>query len=376
MGLSRRRAIIEKIAAEVPKSGVSPLDNLMSDINKGAVIPIISNSFRINQIFRDEQALVRLISEEPGFNDEDLTIDEQLTREWANAIGYPSSDDHNLARVAKFLVTEEMEDSELAKAKYLMFLSNMLLIFAEENQAGYGDLISALKKDIHNRTFSDITRHLDYPRFPEGMDDPLRTLAKLPLPIYITTSYFDFLERALESEGKQPQTQVIFWSGHEFNEKPEHIADPRFEPTVSNPVVYHLYGLEDYPRTLVLSEDDYWSFLITVTDDPNTQNPVVPYRLRSHIKESRLLLLGYQVGDWDYRILQQFLQKYRIDGYSPRGTLIQLKPGGKQLGDMQKSVSYLTQYFGQKRLDVEWTSYEEFIRKLWNEWEKYNRELS
>ena len=36
-------------------------------------------------------------------------------------------------------------------------------------------------------------------------------LAKLNLPVYVTTSYYDFLEKALEHAGKQPRTEISYW---------------------------------------------------------------------------------------------------------------------------------------------------------------------
>jgi hypothetical protein len=42
------------------------------------VVPIISNSFRIEQVFQNEKKITDLISKTPEFLDEDLTIDKDL----------------------------------------------------------------------------------------------------------------------------------------------------------------------------------------------------------------------------------------------------------------------------------------------------------
>ncbi len=94
MGLRRR---VEKEKSESSGNGSSGggyLDDIMPFIKKGTVIPIISNSMRIEQIFRDEKALTDQISDTAEFDDDDLTIDEQLTKEWAAEIHYPMADDH------------------------------------------------------------------------------------------------------------------------------------------------------------------------------------------------------------------------------------------------------------------------------------------
>jgi hypothetical protein len=372
MGL-RRRVEREKTALpETGSAGSDYLDDIMPFIKKGTVIPIISNSLRIEQIFRDEKALMDQISESAEFDDEDLTIEEQLTKEWATEIHYPMVDDHNLARVAQFYQVEQKE-SLLAKTKYLKFLTTYLLDVNEEEE-GYQDVVRQLR--MQEACFSDIVQELDYPRFPPGMEDPLRILAKLPLKIYVTTSYYNFMERALEAENKKPRTQVCFWTGGKLSARPEHAPDPLYEPSDTEPAVYHLFGLEDYPQTLVLSEDDYMNFLISIVEDTNTQNPLVSLRLREGLAESRLLLLGYRARDWDFRVLFRFILKYRSIDSAPRGMLIQLRPGSKQSGNKEKSVEYLGNYFDKKQFDVDWTNPEKFIRKVWNEWDRYRKGLS
>ena len=101
------------------------------------------------------------------------------------------------------------------------------------------------------------------------------------------------------------------------------------------------------------------------------QNPIVPLRLRGGLVESRLLFLGYNVRDWDFRILLKFIARYRNIDSAPRGMMIHLKPGMKQKGNTVKSLEYLSQYFDKKQFDMNWTSAEKFIQELWNEWNKY-----
>lgn len=339
-------------------------EDIMPRINQGIVIPIISNSFRIEQIFGEEKNA-------SDQSDEDLTVEEQLAEEWANFIEYPMPDVHNLARVAQYFVVEQ-KDPIQARAKFVEFLKTFLLTIAQDDEE-YGDLVSKLKMQIQEQHFSEIVRQLDYPRFPQNTDDPLRLLARLPLPIYITTSYYDFLERALDAEGKIPHTQVCFWSGRGSSARIEHRLDRNYEPTPTNPVVYHLFGLEDYPQTLVLSEDDFMNFLISVAEDIDTQNPIVPLKLRQALAESPLLLLGYQLRDWDFRVLFRFILRFRKEELSPRGMVIQLKPDKKRIGVVEKALQYLSNYLDKKQFDVEWTDTESFIRRLWDEWNRYRQ---
>src|SRR5688500_12000580 len=67
--------------------------------------PIISNSFRIDQIFRADDEIVDSFQKNqiPIFYNEVNTIDHQLAKKWASIIKYPMSDGHSWARVAQYL---------------------------------------------------------------------------------------------------------------------------------------------------------------------------------------------------------------------------------------------------------------------------------
>ena len=344
-------------------------DVLMSSISEGTIIPIISNSFRMEQIFRTLGNLTEKITKLPRgrSTDETITAYQQLTREWADVIQYPLPDDSNLARVAQYFQVHKRNDIGLAKREYLNFLKAYLL----DPKAPHTVAPQRLEK-----TFSDIVSELGYPMFPEGAKDPLRQLASLPLPIYITTSYFNFLERALILANKKPRSQVCSWSGGKA--KGPHLPDPNFEPSSEEPVVYHLFGLENYPTTLVLSEDDYMNWQISVAEElsqqiTNTTSPGIPLRLREALaeKESQLMILGYNLQDWEFRVLFRFIWRFRKDEDLRRSTVIQLKPRPKNTEYEQNALGYLKQYFDIKRSNVKWTTADTYIHQLSDAYEKY-----
>lgn len=348
------------------------LEDLMPDFNKGEIIPIISNSFRIEQIFQEEKkAKEKIANAQRDYND-DLTVDEQITRQWAASedVGYPMPDIHNLARIAQYH-SVEMKDHVQARVDYVNFLKKHLLASQDEEESV--DLVNSLNRQVKKLRFSEIVSQLDLPRFSEGAEDSLRLLARLPLPIYVTTSYYDFLEQALEAEGKHPRIQVCFWSGGRSKAK-DHLSDPELVPFPNHPAVYHLFGLEDHPETLVLSEDDYMNFLIkSVGEDTDTQYPIIPLILRESLADFRLLLLGYQLRDWDFRVLFRLIAEFRNETSSPRGLVIQLKPDRKRIGDEEKARKYLSDYFDRKAFHFEWTDTESFVQKLWHEWNIFSQ---
>lgn len=120
------------------------------------------------------------------------------------------------------------------------------------------------------------------------------------------------------------------------------------------------------------------NFLISVVQDTNNSYPVVPLELRAALANWRLLLLGYRVRYWDFRVLFRFIQKYRENAGVPRGMLIQLRPSAKPSANAEesnekKSVEYLSQYFDKKQFNVQWTNSEKFIQKIGLAWDQYRK---
>jgi hypothetical protein len=140
-------------------------------------------------------------------------------------------------------------------------------------------------------------------------------------------------------------------------------------------VVYHLYGLEEYPQTLVLSEDDYINFLISIAEDTDTLNPKIPLYLRKAVGGSQLVLIGFRPSDWDFRVLFRLMMKFRIDGFSPRGMLIQLQDKENE-SSKANAIEYLKRYFGRKSFDIEWNDADHFVQELWNEWDALRQDQS
>jgi len=343
------------------------LQNIISFNNIKHVVPVISNSFRLEQIFRDEKSVTNVTAKIPELIDDDLTISEQLTRLWSEQIHYPMADDHKLWRVAQYYQVKK-KGSDRAKEEYLDFLKKQLLD-ANETKEGKAELVNGFRKDARTMSFSDIAKGLGYFSDPEQVQDSLLTLARLPFPVYITTSHHDFLERAIEeaSQGSiKPRTQVIFWQPDvEYDEAiaEKHYPDPSFDPTPEKPAVYHFFGLQNYPGSLVLSEDDYMKFLVSIiTSDRDTQKAIVPPRLRRALSTSHLLLLGYHLRDWEFRVLFRLILNYRQG--DKEGICIQLKPKKED----EQLLSYLKQYFNMQKFEIEWKSSEKFIQELWDLW--------
>ena len=343
------------------------LRNIITLSNIKSVVPIISNSFYIDEVLRNEEKITDLIPKRPEDIDEDMTINEQLTKLWAHEIDYPMTDDHNLARVAQYYQVKK-DSSDVAKEDYLAFLNSYLLEI-NKNELDRQTVVRRLKADARTLPLAEIVHELGYSKLPPN-EDPLEILANVQFPVYITTSYHDFLERALKNAKRVPKTQVIFIEGTEYEDEArenEHYPIPEIKPTAAEPVVYHLFGLEKYPGSLIVSEDDYMKFLVSVVTDTDTQHPIVPLRLRRAITSSHLLLLGYHLKDWDFRVLFRFIMEMRKTNKEvvKPGICIQIPPK-KQV---QTLVDYLRRYFNLKQFDIEWKYSRAFTQELWDVWE-------
>jgi len=129
----------------------------------------------------------------------------QLAHEWAEKCGYPLDDAIDLARVAQFLGVDV--DPVHPKEK-----------LAEEF------------KDVAAPDFTD-------------PHEPHSVLADLPLPVYLTTNYDDFMTQALTSRHRDAKTEYCRWNKYIREEPTIFDLTPGLIPTVANPVVFHLHGL-------------------------------------------------------------------------------------------------------------------------------------
>jgi hypothetical protein len=355
-------------AKEINSSNLEDFQYLIDLINEGRndgenkVTPIISNSFRMEEIFREDDELMGWLQKDqvPTFYDEVHTLDHQLAKKWANKFEYPMSDGHRWARVAQYL---QVDPKKTPGTEYLRFLKGELLALGR-NKKGYEEKVTQLEPWIDWLNLSDIATDLDYPTFPAGREDPLLLLAKLPFPVYITTSYSDFLERALLKVGKVPRRQICFYTGKTIKDISKDLPDSNFNPDPMNPAVYYLFGMEEYRPTLVLSEDDYLDFLMRADGVIGAQN--FPSPLSLAFSNSSLLLLGYSLRDWDFRTLFRLILKFRQETRKKPGIAIQFKPSLGQKNYQARAESYLKQYFENQKFEIRWTNTEKFIYDLWS----------
>jgi hypothetical protein len=115
---------------DIPQT-IDYYNDFIQHIPGGELVPIISNGFRLDEIFETDAELRKSLQQKPEFYDEVRSIDQQLTKQWAREkVQYPMSDDHNLARVAQYyqvMLGLEQDGAQKAKNDYLRFINERLL---------------------------------------------------------------------------------------------------------------------------------------------------------------------------------------------------------------------------------------------------------
>jgi hypothetical protein len=286
-------------------------------------------------------------------------INATLAQEWAKEFEYPLEDATRIERVAQFISVEG--GAMLPKQRIA------------------GRLAKASPPDftLQNETHG--------------------VLARLELPIYITTNFDDYLERALLKEGKDVRVSICRW--HKYfpadapaydvnpkrrerlgldyfeyakvkeDEEPGMLAyhpetDARYKPTPPNPLVYHFHGHMAWPASLVVTEDDYFEFLINLAKEPP---PFVLPCIDRVLGDFELLFLGYKLSDWDFRVLFRLLMDFLKAG-SFKHIAVQLGPrSGAEAADETKAANaarYLGTYLDKRNIRVDWRTCQEFIAEL------------
>ncbi|HEX8560236.1 MAG TPA: CHAT domain-containing protein [Pyrinomonadaceae bacterium] len=213
--------------------------------------------------------------------------------------------------------------------------------------------------------------------------EPHSVLASLPLPVYITTNPDGLMLDALSAakanpraaEKKQPVVdyyrwdETVGWPPSIKNSKPD------YEPTVKEPLLYYLFGSFQVQNSVVLSEDNYFDYLYGITrkEDP------MPGIVRAKLANSALLFLGFQLDDWDFRVL--FRSIMGQEGRNKRKTFVhvavQINPEEEsRIRDPEKARQYLEERFEGADISIYWGSVADFmdeLRSRWNEWRPYLR---
>ena len=292
-----------------------------------------------------------------GFLEPIVGSTREIARRWSEAHHYPMAPRHveDLTQVAEYLAVSQSED--FARSALRDALSKEIL-------RRYGKKLPvAAKPDVSMEELITSTgallRH-------ENESEPHNVLARLPFPIYITTNPDSLLTDALREAGKDPQIELCRWND-ELDWPPSiYETNPDYKPTKEKPLVYYLFGGFQVRESVVLTEDNYFDYLIGITRNDNPMPSVV----RKALADSALLFLGFQLDDWDFRVIFR-----SIMGQEGRGrrkkyvhVAVQIDPEESQILDSERARRYLLDRFEGAHINIYWGSVDDFVKELQDYW--------
>jgi hypothetical protein len=275
-----------------------------------------------------------------------------IARTWADTYKFPMQphEREDLPQVAQFLSVKQ--NARFVRRELMEYLHSELV-------ERYGDAIpDAAKLDL-----TDLLNALGAHERKRNPATPYAVLAALPSRIFVTTDPTNLLEEALRAEGKKPVIELCRWN--EDLEKLRSIFDrePGYEPSVERPLVFHLFGTFDEPFSLVLTEDDYFDFLLGIA----TNRELVPIVVREALADSALLFLGFELDDWAFRVVLRTLVNQQGRSRRSRYAHIagQLIPQEHDVLEPDRASRYLEAYFtASADISIYWGSAQDFAREL------------
>ena len=199
-------------------------------------------------------------------------------------------------------------------------------------------------------------------------DEPINVLAKLPLPLYVTTNYDDLLFAAIEHHGhasnRQPAREICKWNRSPLLQSVLLKRGSKYRPTRDTPLIYHLHGHRSNVDSLVLTEDDYLDFLVNMSRDIDS---FLPARIQEAITASSLLFIGYSLADIDFRVLFRGLRGNLEASLGKMSVAVQL-PFDESHPNKAKAEDYISRYFGKINVRVYWGTARQFAAELWRRW--------
>jgi hypothetical protein len=202
-------------------------------------------------------------------------------------------------------------------------------------------------------------------------------LADLPLPLYLTTNIDNFMALALEAQKscKSVRRESIQW-----HRPPQEAQYPDLDPPpdkehLEHPVVLHLFGTEDDPSSMVLTQDNYLDYLARISRDHEF---LLPPSVAAALTQNTLLFLGYHLDSLDLKVIMRgLLTQLDLKRWDRLRVIVQLESWPDKQDEQEEVVQYLRKYFAKSQeaqIDVYWGSTRQFVADLHSRWQGYQEE--
>ena len=288
----------------------------------------------------------------PGLSEMLFGSRREIARQWAETYNFPMAPHSQdaMPQVAQYLAVHQ--DPMFPRDRFEEALRRALLR-RYEKEAPEGAAKASLDQ---------LLAWVRARRSPRASVDPYQTLARLPLPIYVTTDPSPLLFTALKAAGKDPQLELCRWN-HYLESLPSiYDREPSYRPDKNRPLVFQLFGNLSEPDSLVLTEDDYFDFLIGVTSNKD----LIPTVVRRALSDTALLFLGFRMEEWDFRVLFRSIMSQEGRGRRSRyaHVAVQLDPEEGRILEPERARRFLESYFEDADISIYWGSVEDFMREL------------
>ena len=371
-------------------------------------VPVLITRLKLGRIWTEHGGPVGFaglgdVARKVGRNDCTPILGPELASAWS---GSPLKLAQRWAELFEFPMEPRESDSLPQVAQYVAyhrdrnFLTEQLSDYVREHAVrNFPDQVPADATDRSKTRLVDILtyvwkRNLDDQRQQADKDtapkDAYWLLAQMPFPVYITTNHHDLLAEALRQTGKDPMVEVCRWRVFEadFGGWPSSVFEkhPRFRPSVEQPLVFHAFGHMGWPETLVLTEDNFFDYLIGITRNEQwthtneigeTGKAAIPAVVRTALSWRSLLFLGFRISDWEFRALFRRILAQEQSVWTASDELrrlykhvaVQLDPaaGGEYL-EPEGARKYLTEFFGTRNVSLQWGTANEYIDALHTAW--------
>lgn len=300
---------------------------ICAQVNKGEFIPIVGPELG-ETVFGGTSELASSLAE-------------------AHAFPLATHERTDLAKVTQYISTNQNRKyaREAVENGFLRQLSSRLEAGKGEAKKTLGELLQvACEKSLAD---------------PEN---PYTNLAKLPASIYLNASYEPLLFRSLKASGRTPEALMCSWRGEGVPQQPQ---PKTVTPTAEAPWVYHVFGLYGRPDTMVLTEDDFFDYLIATS-----RLDLLMPKLVGRLMQCSLLFLGFRLDDWRFRVL--FRMIVTRQGTETMKLLshvgVQVNPDEQSMADVERARKYMESYFqggsDAPEISIYWGSAADFLKEL------------
>ena len=203
------------------------------------------------------------------------------------------------------------------------------------------------------------------------------------------------MEAALISRGRQPVTDFCRWNEYLLNDDAyadltRNLHDVSFsfsktrlstlleqgsdyKPTDDRPLVYHLYGDISVPESMVLTEKDFFDFVINL----HSRQDVTSLKsfILQPLSRSSLLFIGYNLNEMAFRVIfQGLISLQKTNSRRPTTLAVHIPPGmDKEKANLR--MEYLKLYTKNfYEINIHWSNVKDFISELNSRWIDYRKD--